>query len=41
MKAKEPWIAYLIFLLFILFVLGLILGCSDLGDYIIDLIKKL
>ena len=39
MKAKEPWIAYLIFLLFILFVLGLILGCSDLGDYIIKLIN--
>ena len=36
MKEKEPWIPYIITLLVTLFVAGLILGYTDLGEYIIS-----
>ena len=36
MKTKEPWIPYVITLLVALFVAGLILGYTDLGEYIIS-----
>ena len=40
MKAKEPWIPYVLSLLVVLLVFGLILGCSDLGEYTISKILK-
>lgn len=40
MKEKDLWIPYVITLLVVLFVAGLILGYTDLGEYIISKILK-
>ena len=40
MKEKDPRIPYVITLLVALFVAGLILGYTDLGEYIISKILK-